>query len=510
MRVETAVNPTQGSIAVQGGTMLTTPLVMNDFFQMRLDYDRTLRDRQALETLLTTTKGSRLTPEALLSIPGIVQSSPNLNAALQTVTEKEATARTLRERYTDKHPLVVDVDQQLATLETQTIPGIARQSLEQLRAREAELDRRIKNASGEMRAIPQRTLQEQSLTRDRDLAYTLYADIEGRFAAAKMAEAAAMPDVAVLDSAQVPLKPASDTAVMLLVMVIGGSLALGVVLALLLDAVDKRFRYPDQATSELGLDILATIPTIRRSRKGITRLEDQAQLVEAFRGLRLGIRNALPDEGPVSIAITSPGPGDGKSLISSNLALAFAEAGYRTLLIDGDIRRGQLHSTFAVPQRPGFVDHLSGDVVLEDAIRETAHANLFLIPCGSRRHRGPELLASDGTGRLIRSLRSRFDAIIVDTAPLGAGIDPYALGAATGNMALVLRTGRTDRKLAHNKLEMLDRMPVRVVGAILNDVRADAFYKYYSYLDGYGTLDEDEPPRIGAAGGRAVATTRAS
>jgi Mrp family chromosome partitioning ATPase len=79
-------------------------------------------------------------------------------------------------------------------------------------------------------------------------------------------------------------------------------------------------------------------------------------------------------------------------------------------------------------------------------------------------------------------------------------------------MALVLRTGRTDRKLAHNKLEMLDRMPVRVVGAIVNDVRADAFYKYYSYLDGYGTLDEDEPPRIGSAGGggRAVATTRAS
>src|SRR5688500_13300322 len=318
MRVETAVNPTQGSIAVQGGTMLTTPLVMNDFFQMRLDYDRTQRDRQALETLLATTKGSRLTPEALLSIPGIVQSSPNLNAALQTVTEKEATARTLRERYTDKHPLVVDVDQQLATLETQTIPGIARQSLEQLRAREAELDRRIKNASGEMRAIPQRTLQEQSLTRDRDLAYTLYADIEGRYAQARMAEAAAIPDVAVLDSALVPRKPTSDTAPVLLLMLIGGSAVAGVVLALLLDLIDKRFRYPQQATVELGLDILGTIPTIRRSRQGLTRMEDQAQLVEAFRGLRLGIRNAIADEGPIAFALTCPGPGDGKSLVSSN------------------------------------------------------------------------------------------------------------------------------------------------------------------------------------------------
>jgi len=78
-------------------------------------------------------------------------------------------------------------------------------------------------------------------------------------------------------------------------------------------------------------------------------------------------------------------------------------------------------------------------------------------------------------------------------------------------MALVLRTGRTDRKLAHNKLETLDRMPIRVVGAVLNDVRANGMYKYYSYLDGYGTLEDEEPPRIGSAGGpgRAVASTRA-
>ena len=129
-------------------------------------------------------------------------------------------------------------------------------------------------------------------------------------------------------------------------------------LAILLDLFDKRFRYPEQATHELGLDILGTIPTIRRGKNGATRMEDEAQLVEAFRGLRLNVRNAANGSGPVALAISSPGPGDGKSLISSNLALAFAEAGYRTLLIDGDIRRGQLHSTFGVPQRPGLVDHL--------------------------------------------------------------------------------------------------------------------------------------------------------
>ena len=289
---------------------------------------------------------------------------------------------------------------------------------------------------------------------------------------------------------------------MILLLVIGSSLGLAIVIAILLDLLDKRFRYPEQATHELGLDILGTIPTIRRGRNGATRMEDEAQLVEAFRGLRLNVRNAANGGGPVTVAISSPGPGDGKSLISSNLALAFAEAGYRTLLIDGDIRRGQLHSTFAVPQRPGLVDHLTGDIVIEDVIRETSHANLFVIPCGTRRHRGPELLAADSTVKMVRGLRSRFDAIIVDTAPLGAGIDPYALGAAAGTMLLVLRTGQTDRKLAQAKLTTLDRLPVRLIGAVLNDVRADGMYKYYAYLDGYGTLEDEDEPRLVQAGGQ--------
>jgi Mrp family chromosome partitioning ATPase len=93
---------------------------------------------------------------------------------------------------------------------------------------------------------------------------------------------------------------------------------------------------------------------------------------------------------------------------------------------------------------------------------------------------------------VIRSLREQFDALIIDTAPLGAGIDPFALGAASGNLLLVLRTGKTDRKLAQAKLNVLDRMPVRLIGAVLNDIKAEGIYRYYSYLDGYG-VKEDEP-----------------
>lgn len=102
--------------------------------------------------------------------------------------------------------------------------------------------------------------------------------------------------------------------------------------------------------------------------------------------------------------------------------------------------------------------------------------------------------------QMVRDLRNQFDAILVDTAPLGAGIDSYALGAATGAMVLVLRTGETDRKLAQAKLTLLDRMPVRMLGAILNDVGANPQFRYYSYLEGYDapSAPEGSPGLIGA------------
>jgi Mrp family chromosome partitioning ATPase len=101
--------------------------------------------------------------------------------------------------------------------------------------------------------------------------------------------------------------------------------------------------------------------------------------------------------------------------------------------------------------------------------------------------------------RILTSYRSAYSVIIVDSPPLGAGVDAFALGTLTGNMMVVLRLGQTDRELAEAKLDVLDRLPVRVLGAVLNDVREDSgakYYKYYSYyLPGYDTEDETLEPK---------------
>jgi Mrp family chromosome partitioning ATPase len=100
--------------------------------------------------------------------------------------------------------------------------------------------------------------------------------------------------------------------------------------------------------------------------------------------------------GPIVFTVSSPGAGDGKSLISTNLALSFAESGYNTLLVDGDTRRGEIHRMFGADRRPGLLDYLSSAATADQILRTTTHRNMTLIPCGSRKHTGPELLGSAG------------------------------------------------------------------------------------------------------------------
>jgi capsular exopolysaccharide synthesis family protein len=269
---------------------------------------------------------------------------------------------------------------------------------------------------------------------------------------------------------------------------------------LLLDVTDKRVRYADQVSAGLGLTILGVIPEIRRAKGEQPSAEEAAQVIEAFRTVRLNLAHTIGQD-RVALTVSSPSPGDGKSLVASNLALSFAESGYRTLLIDGDARRGELHRTFGVERRPGLLDYLVGELALDGLLRTTTHPQLQLITSGSRKRNAPELLGTARMRELVETMRERFDVVIVDSPPMGAGIDPFVLGTITGNLMLVLRAGATERDLAEAKLQIVDQLPIRLIGAVLNDVRASMNdYKYYSYSYGYGAVDEGSVRSSIAAG----------
>jgi tyrosine-protein kinase Etk/Wzc len=451
---------------------------------MQADREQLRRDRDAIERLLVG--GSPELPTEALSAIESVQRAPELSAALKELSDKQAQLRTYRYHYSEAYPPLQRLAAEITELQQRTIPRLARDLSSQLATRESELGRQVDDASVDLRRIPGRAIEDVRLHRSTELKEQTYTALQQRYDQARLAAEATVPDVRILDPAVVPQRPIKNTKPRILLMGLLAGLGLGIVGAIVLDRADPRVRYPEQVSRDLGVPILGAVPHLRA--------KEPAEVIEAMRGVRLNLIHAYGSPGPLLVTVTSPGPSDGKSFLSANLALTFADGGHRTLLIDGDVRRGVLHRRFNANRQPGLVDFLLGEIGHDQIVQQTLYPRLAVIGCGTRTQRAPEVLGSPAMAQLLAEMRGSYDVIIVDSPPLTAGVDPFILGAVTGSLLLVLRTGHSHREVTGAKLEVLDRLPIRLLGAVLNDVPRGAAYGYYAYysyyLPGYEAVDE--------------------
>jgi succinoglycan biosynthesis transport protein ExoP len=458
---------------------------------MKVNRDELLRDRASIERILVGIPDSGLAVDALAMI-GSVQRSLELSQALRDLTVKQAELRALRTRYTDENAMVRRAAAEVRALERGSIPALATALTNEMRLREQALGQRVDSAAAGLRRIPPLAGEETRLQRDVTLAEQTVANFQQRFEEARLADVSSIPDVRLVDPAVQPQDPATDWTKLVIAFAFVSSLGAGVVGAVLIDRSDRHVRYPEHITEALGLPMLGAVPHLNR-KNGRKSAGGILPVVEAIRGLRLNVTHAH-GVGPVVLTVTSPGRSDGKSFIAANLALAFADAGYRTLLIDGDIRCGALHRVLKLRRAPGLTDLLAGHATREQVVQATTYRTLSFIGSGTRTHAAPALVSSAPMPRALAALRPDYDTIIVDSAPLAAGADGFALGTATGSMLLVLRSGVSDRELMQAKLEVLHQLPIRLLGAVVNDVRLGGAYGNYSYyLEGYEARDEPEP-----------------
>jgi capsular exopolysaccharide synthesis family protein len=488
-RVRTATSPavTQtlgGGLSVEGGGVAS---------QLRLDMDQLRRDKSQLEQLAARATTGTVSVELWSSIPAVA-SSPMMRDALTELAKKQADLRALRYQYTSEAAPVKQVEGELSVLEHQQIPSLARILARDLGERVAITQPRADTAVRVLRAAPNVALDQQRLVREQQMAEEQFTSVGKQYDAAKLALVSTLPDVRVLDPAVPPRRPASDYGPLLILLAAMASFGVAVVGVTIRDRMDPKVRYPEQITGQMRLQILGAVPHVswRVGANG----DGPAQVIEALRGLRLRVLHAHAGGGPLTLTVTSPGIGDGKSFVSLNLALSFADAGYRTLLVDGDTRRGVQHKALKTPSTPGLTDVVAGRVPLEAALKQTSYPGLTFLSSGTRMQRAPERLLSQSMRDLMDKLRSLYDVVIVDSPPLGAGADPLVLGTLTENLMLVLRTGQSDINLASTKLEVLNALPVRVIGAVLNDVRSSGVYRYYMYSSAeYELVDEEGPTR---------------
>lgn len=214
----------------------------------------------------------------------------------------------------------------------------------------------------------------------------------------------------------------------------------------------------------------------------ITVLEPTSASAEAYRTLRTNLLYAAVDDPPKVVALTSTGPREGKSTTCANLAVALAQAGKRTLLLDCDLRRPVIHKIFGLLNTRGLVNILTGERNLSEVQQELPTSLLWVVTSGTLPPNPAELLGSRRFAEFLHQARQDFDYVLLDTPPLGAVSDPIILATQSDGTLLILDAQRTRKSAVRRSVRALKAVGANVIGTVMNNVEAfEDDYLGYGY-----------------------------
>ncbi|GAA0367769.1 CpsD/CapB family tyrosine-protein kinase [Bacillus horti] len=214
----------------------------------------------------------------------------------------------------------------------------------------------------------------------------------------------------------------------------------------------------------------------------ITQEEPKSPISEAFRTLRTNIQfSSLKQQEIRSMMVTSSGPNEGKSTVSANLAVVFAQSGKKTLFIDADLRKPTVHHTFRLNNREGLTNILTGQRELEQVCKETSIKHLNVLTAGPIPPNPAELISSKAMDMFINEACESYDMILFDTPPLIAVTDAQILSSKLDGVVLVLNSGKTNRDMGLKAKGLLEKVDARILGCVLNNRKLEKNHDYYYY-----------------------------
>jgi capsular exopolysaccharide synthesis family protein len=294
--------------------------------------------------------------------------------------------------------------------------------------------------------------------------------------------------------------------------VAGLLLAFGV--AFFLEFIDDSLKSTEEVERIIRRPIYGMIPRIPDKRPDdaaesmpvsanlVTHHSPRSPISEAFRTLRTNIHFADPDESIREILITSAGPSEGKSTIVSNLALTIANTGKKTLLVDCDLRKPNVHNFFDMNRDPGVTTILAGGSDWRDVVRPTAVENLFVLPSGPIPPNPTEILGSKAMRDLMDVFRAEFDMILLDSPPVVAVTDAAIISSYIKATLLVVELGRSRGTFVNRAIDLLDKVNAHLLGVITNSISTGYRYDYGGYYYYYYYADGEKKKRRKRRGGR--------
>ncbi|MFB9868636.1 polysaccharide biosynthesis tyrosine autokinase [Vreelandella sulfidaeris] len=347
--------------------------------------------------------------------------------------------------------------------------------------------------------------QQEVLRRTREVEVTqaIYVNILNKVQELEVARAGTIGNIRIIDDAVLSGKVAPNVArIFILYTILGLLLVVGYIL---LKELLKRGIESSEQVESVGLTVYASVPESsaqhklnrllkRRGKKtaksvvgGVLAQRDPMDLsLESLRGLRTSLHFTMMDGRNNRVMLTGPSPGVGKSFVSVNLGAISAMAGKKVLIIDADLRKGNLHHAFGQPSAGGMVELLSEELTLEDVIKPTGIPHYDVITRGVIANNPSELLMRPGFEQALQDLSEMYDMVIVDTPPVLAVTDACVAGKHCGTTLMVTRFNKNSVREIRMAKKRLEGSGLEIQGAILNGVKissrgASGYYGYGTY-----------------------------
>jgi capsular exopolysaccharide synthesis family protein len=476
-----------------------------------------LLDAKALHaSLVADVERARAIPpedyDALLKISSLA-TIPAVAAARTTLATREQEFESLKRRYLELHPRYIRAVEniEIARSGLRRLLGDAAPLLEERAGQTASNVRSLEDAVAAMgqenSSLNGILIPYQELRQKVETLQKRYDEITGRIADIGMKEKRAdRVPVYLAAAAMVPSVPDRVSTPALLLRAAVGGILLGLGIIFLIDRLDQTYQSVEHVEAEMGVPVLSAIPDDsleKRKLGGLPLVSDRQSIqAEAYRTLRATL-SLLGDESRRKVfLVTSAVPGEGKSRTSGNLAVAFAQRGLKTLLIDADMRRPSQQNLFSNDLRPteaaiaatlkedgagkagklaGLSEYLSGMAPLSEVCQATTVENLTVVLAGGRCPQPADLLAQKAFTDLLVRAQELFDRVVIDTPPVNSVADALVMAPSAHAVCLVVHSGSTSRRAVQRAIESLRRAKGNTVGVILNRQRAGVYGYYYNY-----------------------------
>jgi len=480
---------------------------------LQAEIDRTGADTSAgQQSVAALKKEFALTPATVVTETD-VSNNPRISAELATLDALNDQRDSLLQEYTAHSPEVKAIDARIsaeqdhlkqlqATVIDRTVHSrapmqdelaknysssrvdvVAKQA--RVQALKAKYDMRMH----ELKQLPEQQKQLALLMMDADIEKNTLAMLAEQHQTLMISEQSTLPNIRVVTIARASNIPVSPKVMLnaLLFLLLGILCSIGA--AAVVERLDEYIHDQETAERMTGLTVMGAIHQIKEEEPKIIEVNDQrSMLVERFRVLRNNISFSSLDRKMRMIAVTSCGPGEGKSTCSTNLGIVMAMDGKRVLVIDCDLHRPSLHNLLKTPRGIGFTNVVMGSCALADAVVTTEYENLSFLPAGILPPNPSEVLNAQPTRQLLHELAGMYDMVILDCPPCAKLSDVQIISTIVDGMLLLIGINQTLKgELAHS-YRALAQVSAPIMGILINrmSLHQHHYGYYYYYYSKYG------------------------